>query len=243
MIYDPVFWLLAITGIVITGISKSGFAGGAGVVAVPLLSFKLGVLEATAITLPLLLAMDAQTLRYYFHSIDWAELRRLVPGAILGILAGGFMMGSASDEVLLLGLGVLSIVFALWTPLQQLFMRFKGARLFWSTLSGLSSTLVHAGGPPINIYFVSRALSKGAWLATAGAFFATMNAVKLIPYTLNNQWSVHLIVLSLILLPLAYLGVWLGKRIQGSLNEQQFMQACRILLLIAGGSLILKVFY
>ena len=242
MIDDPVFWLLAITGIVITGISKSGFAGGAGVVAVPLLSFKMSVLEATAITLPLLLIMDAQTLRYYFRNIDWIELRQLVPGAMLGILAGGLLMGGASDKVLLLGLGLLSIIFSLWSRLQGLFSRIKGARFFWSSLSGLSSTLVHAGGPPINIYFVSRALEKRVWLASAGAFFACMNLAKLVPYSLNGQWSLDLLMLSLMLVPLAYIGVWLGKRIQGRLNEQQFMQACRVLLFCTGASLILKVF-
>lgn len=241
MTSDPIFWLLAIIGVIITGISKSGFAGGAGVVAVPLLSFKLGVLEATAITLPLLLAMDAQTLRYYFRQINWPELRGLIPGALMGILLGGFAMGSASDDMLMLGLGLLCILFALWTHLQHLLIRFKGAKLFWSTTSGISSTLVHAGGPPINIYFVSRALPKVAWLATAGAFFAVMNAVKLIPYSLNKQWSFELICISIVLLPLAYVGVWLGKQIQGHLSEAQFMQACRFLLFVVGLSLIWRV--
>ncbi|KZY63716.1 hypothetical protein A3742_04845 [Oleiphilus sp. HI0071] len=241
MTSDPIFWLLAITGVIITGISKSGFAGGAGVVAVPLLSFKIGVLEATAITLPLLLAMDAQTLRYYFRQINWPELRGLIPGALVGIFLGGFAMGSASDSALMLGLGILCILFALWARLQQALMRFKGARFFWSTSSGLSSTLVHAGGPPINIYFVSRALPKAAWLATAGAFFAIMNAIKLIPYSLNGQWSLQLVAISVVLLPMAYLGVWLGKQIQGRLSETQFMQACRFLLFAVGVSLIWKV--
>jgi len=38
MLFDWLFWLIAITGVILTGISKSGFAGGAGVVAVPLMS-------------------------------------------------------------------------------------------------------------------------------------------------------------------------------------------------------------
>ncbi|KZY80175.1 hypothetical protein A3742_20950 [Oleiphilus sp. HI0071] len=150
-------------------------------------------------------------------------------------------MGSASDSALMLGLGILCILFALWARLQQALMRFKGARFFWSTSSGLSSTLVHAGGPPINIYFVSRALPKAAWLATAGAFFAIMNAIKLIPYSLNGQWSLQLVAISVVLLPMAYLGVWLGKQIQGRLSETQFMQACRFLLFAVGVSLIWKV--
>ena len=45
---DAAFWLLAVVGVFLTGISKSGFAGGAGVVAVPLLA--LVVSPALAVT-------------------------------------------------------------------------------------------------------------------------------------------------------------------------------------------------
>ena len=139
MISDPIFWLLAVTGVVITGISKSGFAGGAGVVAVPLLSFKIGVLEATAITLPLLLVMDAKTVRYFWSNIQWPELKALIPGAILGIILGGLFMGLISDRALLLILGVTSILFASWSKLQIVLAQFKGARAVLSKTVGLCS--------------------------------------------------------------------------------------------------------
>ncbi len=54
LIDSPIFWLLAFAGVVLTGISKSGFAGGAGVVAVPLLALVLPVERAAALMLPLL---------------------------------------------------------------------------------------------------------------------------------------------------------------------------------------------
>ena len=240
MTTDPIFWLLAIIGIVITGISKSGFAGGAGVVAVPLLSFKVGVLEATAITLPLLLVMDAQTLRYYWHAINWQELRGLIPGAASGIVIGGLTMGYFSDGALLLALGILSLTFALWGPLQHLIAQARGARLLWSCASGFTSTLVHAGGPPLNIYLIARRLPKLSWLATAGAFFAFMNALKLIPYTVNEQWNLETLAISIVLIPIAFIGVWIGKQIQGILSETSFMFACKGLLLLSGVALIVK---
>lgn len=237
---DPIFWLLAIIGIIITGISKSGFAGGAGVVAVPLLSFKVGVLEATAITLPLLLVMDAQTLHHYRRSINWQELRGLIPGALVGIAIGGLTMGTFSDHALLLALGVLSVTFSLWGPLQKLVARARGARMFWSSTAGFTSTLVHAGGPPLNIYLIARRLPKLEWLATAGAFFAFMNAVKLVPYSINEQWHQETLAISISLIPVAFVGVWIGKHIQGQLNEQSFMNASKGLLFISGLALILK---
>jgi len=240
LLYDPIFWLVASLGLVLTGISKSGFAGGVGVVAVPLLSLKVSVLEATAITLPLLLLMDAKTLLYYWKDIDWHELKALIPGALIGITLGGLCMGMIPEQGLLISLGLLSIVFASWASLQSGLSRFTHAKLFWSSTAGVTSTLVHAGGPPINIYFISRRLEKMTWLATAAAFFGVMNLVKLVPYSFNGQWSGESLILSALLFPFALVGVWLGKKIQQTLPEHTFTKACRMLLGASGIGLILK---
>ncbi len=46
------FWIMASVSILIAGISKSGFAGGIGVITVPLLAFQVGPIQATAIIFP-----------------------------------------------------------------------------------------------------------------------------------------------------------------------------------------------
>ena len=56
--FDLTFWILAILGVTLTGISKSGFAGGAGVVAVPLMSLYIPFEHTVVIMLPLLIVMD-----------------------------------------------------------------------------------------------------------------------------------------------------------------------------------------
>lgn len=240
MLNDPVFWILAVIGIALTGISKSGFAGGAGVVAIPLLSFKLSVLEATALVLPILLLMDIQTVRYYWRSVNMPILKKIIPGALLGIGIGGLLLSRIPNDGLLWVLAILSVGFALWGSLQNQLTRFRGAASFWSCFSGLSSTLVHSGGPPINIYLLSCKLDKLTWLATAGCFFATMNLVKLIPYTLNEQWNSEILLASLLLLPAGWVGVYLGRTIQGYIRESDFALACRILLFLSGLGLIYK---
>ena len=69
--YDqPLFWILACIGLIFTGISKSGFAAGAGTVVVPLLALVMPLPAAAALVLPLLLVMDARTIWHYRHDID-----------------------------------------------------------------------------------------------------------------------------------------------------------------------------
>ena len=50
MITDPLFWALAVTAVLIAGISKGGFGGGVGIIAVPMMSMAISPIEAAAIT-------------------------------------------------------------------------------------------------------------------------------------------------------------------------------------------------
>ena len=238
---SPLFWLLAITGVLLTGISKSGFAGGAGVVAVPLLSLVMPVQHAAAIMLPLLLVMDAKTVRLYWQSINLRELKSIMLAALVGITLAGSAMGSLSSTTLQWILAIFCILFASWQQLTPLLGKLPGAAYIWGTLSGISSTLLHAGGPPISIYFLSKGISKKVWLAQAAVFFAMMNVIKLIPYSLNNTWHQDFLLLDLVLLPIAIMGVFLGHKIQSHLSEATFALSCRVLLGITGMLLLLKI--
>lgn len=234
------FWLLAVTGVLLTGISKSGFAGGAGVVAVPLLVLVMPLPQAVALMLPLLIAMDVQAIRYYRHHISRSELRQIVPAALVGIALGGLFMGVLSDAILQLILAIASIVFALWHNIAPKLAAFRGAGWAWGSLSGLTSTLLHAGGPPINIYLIGRQLPKLQWLATAAVFFGAMNLIKIVPYAMLGQWNTDLLMLSIVLFPVAWIGVWLGRKIQTKIKEKDFLLFCRGLLMLSGLLLLLK---
>jgi uncharacterized protein len=241
MDYGLAFWLIAGIGVIFTGISKSGFAGGAGVVAVPLITLFLPIQDAIVVMLPLLLLMDAKTIHYYRGKANWAILKQLLPAAIAGIALAGIALSALSEVTLTLLLALISIVFSMWQKLTPILGRLPGAALLWGMTSGITSTLIHAGGPPLNIYLLAKQLDKLVWLATAGIFFGVMNIVKLIPYTLNEQWRMELFLVATAFIPLAFVGVWLGKVIQTKISEQRFAQSCRMLLLLSGILLLLKL--
>ena len=238
---DPIFWLLAIIGVVFTGISKSGLAGGAGVVAVPLLALVIPVPQAAALMLPLLLVMDVRTISIYHHAIkSYRSIATIVVAGLVGVVIAGSAMGSLPTDSLQLILAILSISFALWNQLSPLLAKLPGSAMIWGTLAGISSTLLHAGGPPISIYFLSQKLEKQQWLGQAAIFFAMINFSKLVPYTLNDSWSEELLITSVVLVPFALLGVSLGYRIQKFISQEHFMIMCRAMLLISGISLLVK---
>ncbi len=237
---SPLFWTLACFGVIMTGISKSGFAGGAGVLAVPILSFVMPIPHAAFLMLPLLLVMDVKSIQYYYKAVGWSELKAIIPASIIGVGVGGFALGVMPTLYLQLMLGGLCVAFGFWHQLAPFFGSMRGAGWVWGGIGGFTSTLIHAGGPPINIYLVAKAYPKQTWLAIAAIFFAVINVIKLVPYSLSGQWSTSLIYTSIVLIPVALFGAWLGKRVQERFSEKTFMKICRFLLISSGLSLLGK---
>ncbi len=241
-LYDSslLFFALAAIGITITGISKSGFAGGSGVVAVPLLATIMPIHHAVILVLPLLIIMDIKTIQYFRKSVAWGDVLKVIPAAIIGIIIGSFMLGAIDPNALQLWFGLLCILFASWQKLAPLLGKMKGGAYLWGCISGITSTLIHSGAPPFNIYMIARGLPKQTWLAIAGVFFFVMNCLKIIPYYLIGDWSLSLLWTSVIFIPFALFGTYLGKIMQGKISEKTFMQLCRAFLALSGALLIYK---
>lgn len=98
------------------GVAKAGFGGGIGIIATPLLALTMPVSDAAALMLPLLIACDVFAVRHYYSNFDGKSVKRLLPGALLGIGAGAFFFGyfSQHERVLEVGLGVLALLFVLF---------------------------------------------------------------------------------------------------------------------------------
>ena len=88
MIADPYFYVAAIFAVVLTGVSKAGFVSATGGLAVPLMALMIAPPQAAAIMLPILLTMDAIGLVVFRGQFDRANLRIILPGAVVGIALG-----------------------------------------------------------------------------------------------------------------------------------------------------------
>lgn len=238
----PAFWALAIVGVFLTGISKSGFAGGAGVVAVPLLALIIPPTDAVVLVLPLLLLMDVQTISHHRRHLAFKELRIIVPAALLGVILGTYVLQDLPDGPLQLLLGILCLLFAatqFWHPQLQLSSR---AGWLLGGFAGISSTLIHAGGPPLNIYLATRKLPRRIWISTAAVFFAAINFAKVFAYAAIDLWQSSLLLITFALVPVAIAGIFAGHRIQAVISEAAFVRIVMICLGVSGLLLIFKSF-
>jgi len=99
--------------LLLTGISKSGFAGAIGGITVPLMSLVISPALAAALLLPILIIADVLSLRQWWGQHSRAHLALLLPAALLGIVLGYVSFGWLDEAGLRLQLGVITLLFAL----------------------------------------------------------------------------------------------------------------------------------
>ena len=242
MIDSTLFYPIAVIALLIVGISKSGFGGGLGVLAVPLMSLIIPPPQAAAILLPLLIVMDWFTVWHYRKSWDKRNLAILLPAAVVGIVLGSLFFRYLTDAHIRILVGVLAILFVANYFLKRQNIKPHRADiprgLLWGTVAGFTSFGVHAGGPPVNIYVLPQRLEKSIFVGTTVVFFTIVNLIKVLPYMMLGQFSTGNLLTSAILAPLAPVGVWLGVKLHHKVNEKLFYTLCYIFLFITGLKLL-----
>ena len=242
MIDEPAFYLAAVPAVLIMGISKGGFGSGVGLLATPLIALTLPMSQAAAIMLPILIVMDLVGLWAYRGTWSRENMPVLLAGGLAGILLGALTFRYFDDRVVRLAIGVFALGFAGQRLLGQQVAaptprsRVKG--LFWSTVSGLSSTIIHAGGPPLNVYLLPQRLDKAVFVGTTVVFFAVVNAVKLVPYTALGLFDSRNLLTSAVLAPFAPVGILAGLWLMRRVPEEHFYRICYLLLMLVGGKLL-----
>ncbi len=243
LILDPFFYMVAIPAILMVGVSKGGFAGSLGMLTVPLFSLAVPPIQAAAIILPILCLMDIFGIIAYRRKADWRNLAYTLPGAVVGIGIGTLLFKYLNDDIVRLVIGCIAVLFTLnyWFRPKPEGHRvgpnvIKGS--LWGGVSGFTSFMAHAGGPPLQFYMLPQKIDKTLFVGTSVWFFLVVNYTKLIPYSFLGQFSSENLATSLILLPLAPLGIWLGVKAHKHVPEQLFYKLAYILLFITGSKLL-----
>jgi hypothetical protein len=193
--------------------------------------------------LPLLCVMDIIGLWAYRSRWDPRNLRILAGGGLLGLYLGYLSFRHLDEHYIRLMVGVIAVGF----PLSIWLRRGASQRpadpswvrgIFWSMLSGIASFVANAGGPPITVYLLPQRMDKAIFVGTLVIYFAAVNYLKIVPYWLLGQFSGENILTSLILMPLAPLGMWLGIWMNDKIEQRHFYTWCNAMLFIVGLKLL-----
>lgn len=241
-------YTLAALGVLIAGVSKGGFGAGVGFLATPLMALVISPVEAVAIMLPLLILMDHVGVVSYWRKWSWAAVRPIVLFGAVGILIGSLVFQYVSADALRLGLGVIAILFTAFQVAQSRgHIRALHSRERWGgglagaifgTATGFTSTISHAGGPPVTAHLLSLNLDKLTYQASSVLIFWAINLLKVGPFIAIGVMDGASLWRSLVLAPFAIIGVLIGIWAHKHVPQTLFFRVMTVALFITGAKLI-----
>ncbi|MDO9415157.1 sulfite exporter TauE/SafE family protein [Pararhizobium sp.] len=242
------FYYIAVPAVILVGMAKGGMGEALSLMGVPLLAMAISPVQAAAILLPILIAMDIVSLWIWRKHSDKTTLLMLLPGGIAGIAIGWATAALVNREALRLIIGLITVGFVLrylynvWRSRRGITVPPKPQRLmpalFWGGAAGYGSFVAHAGGPPFQIYALPLQLPPREYTGTIIRFFAILNVVKLVPYFALGSLGTSNLTTSLSLFPFAIvstiIGAWIIRRIKPDvfypfMYTMAFLAGCKLL--------------
>lgn len=239
---DLQFFAVAAFAVTFAGISKGGFGGGPAFAASAILALVASPTQAIGMMLPLLMLMDIGAIRPFWKRWDWQRARIMMIGGVPGVLLGTIFYRVTNDDVLRLLIGLVALLFVVWQLIPKSSVKSANFSmpigLIAGVVSGFTSFVSHAGGPPAAMYLLSQRLDKTTYHATMSLVFWLVNAVKVIPYAFLGIFTADTLINDVIFAPFAILGVWLGVKAHHLIPEGLFFKLTYTLLSLTGVKLI-----
>ena len=247
---QPGQWLRAALAAVFIGMSKTGF-NGVSLLSIVLMADVLPARQSTGVILPMLIFADCFAVRAFRQHALWTEIRRLLPAAILGVIAGAFIMqlfavGRISDGWFkrIIGGIVLSLTILQYARRTRpaWFTRLPaGSTVFaWmmGSFAGVTTMLANAAGPVVSLYLLAAGLPKLEFVGTSAWIFLILNLCKVpLSYRLGLIGTDSL-KLNLYLAPGVVAGVFVGRWLLKVVPQGAFEQLLLFFAVVASFKLL-----
>ncbi|MFK7875994.1 MAG: sulfite exporter TauE/SafE family protein [Paracoccaceae bacterium] len=242
---DIWFFLIAGPATLFAGISKGGFGSGAAFAGASILALVLEPGLALGVMLPLLMLIDAASLKPYWRKWDAEACRMLVFGALPGVALGAWIFSLMDADAIRIMIGIVSLLFVVWQYLQRADQvpRARSDLPGWvgctaGCAAGFSSFVSHAGGPLAAVYLLSKGLDKTTYQASTVLCFWVINIAKAVPYAFLGLFTFETLMANILLAPFALLGTWVGVRLHYHIPETWFFALTYVLLAVTGTKLL-----
>jgi uncharacterized membrane protein YfcA len=231
--------LIVAGGFVIFGIT--GF--GSTIIAVPLLAHLLPL----KFVIPMFVLLDfvaAWRTGFKFHAtIAVRELAWLVPCMLAGIAAGVFLLVSLPGELVLIALGVFVLGYGVYAASGRE-PAFRLNRIWALPLGGIGgviSALFGAAGPLYVIYLGARGLDPAQVRSTMSVVFIITTSTRIILFALAGLFAQEGVLTSAAVFAVPMLaGLWIGHHMEITLTRRRLLQIIGALLILSGGSLVVR---
>jgi hypothetical protein len=234
-------WLLGALCAFFVGVAKTGVPG-LGAMVVPLMVLAIGDARLSAgYLLPVLITADLFAVYYWRkHASAW-KLFSLAPWVLIGMAGGAFAL--RLDERYFRPMVAVIVLGMLGVHLYRQYVK-KGIAVhphpvLYGGLAGFATTVANAAGPVMNLYLLSKRLSKEEFIATGAWFFFFVNLTKIPVYLFHGIITRGSLAFDAAMVPAVVAGAVTGRWVVNHIPMKMF-EALVIALTFISSLLLLR---
>lgn len=218
------------------GFARSALGAG-GFAASPLIVLGLGGSNGLAVLAPIMIFSGLQSSWQHRKEIEWPILNPLLYSAIFGTALGGLILWGimhvgdlkSIDYRMEIVVGGLTLLYVILIVFRQTIAKGGPKRNpnWWENFAigstvGVSQVVANSGSPILTVFFLRFHIPKERFVAAQVLYLLAQNCAKLIPFILLGILHFDNFGTSIILLPLVFLGGWLGAIAFKHFSERTF---------------------
>ena len=234
---EEVLKIVAVVVAITVGFTIAGVAGfGGGVVALPVLVWVFGVREAIPILSISQVLSTASRVWLHREGIDWKVVRFFVLGGLPFSVLGSFFFVSIDTTLLVRILGVMMLLFVVYTrlPVGRDFNMKLWGFVPLGAGTGFGSAFLGIPGPFAAVFYLAYGLAASAYISTSALGMGVIQAPKLIIFGANGLLTPQVLAMGVGLGAIAAASAYLGKIILRRVPEHVFPRIITTMLLISG---------
>lgn len=208
------------------GVAKTGMPG-LGILAIPLFVITVGDARASAgWLLPILLSADVFAVFYYRRHAAAKRLFSLIPWVAIGLTVGALVL-RYDDRVLrpLVG-AIILLMLCLYLLRKRLVnpLPTDGAVYagLYGSFAGFATMIANAAGPVMNVYLLSKKLTREEFVATGAWFFFLINVCKVPVYVHHGMITSTSLWFDAAMLPATIGGALVGRFVLAHIPQKTF---------------------
>lgn len=219
------------------GFTIAGVAGfGGGVVALPVLVWVFGVREAIPILTISQLISTASRVWLHRDAVNWPVVRNFTIGSLPLAIIGSMIFVSIDTTILVRILGVMMLLFVVYTrlPIGRNFTMKLWAFTPLGSATGFGSAFLGIPGPFAAVFYLAYGLSGSSFIGTSSMAMGIIQIPKLIIYGNNELLTLKVVLMGIGLGAIGAVTAVIGRWILRRVPERVFPWIVTAMLLIAG---------
>jgi len=241
---DSTILIIILSIIFISTLTRSTFGFGDALIAMPLLAFFIDIKIATPLIALIAFFIAISILIKNWKKVEFKTAWRLIIASLFGIPIGLWFLNDINENVIKLVLGIIVLLFAIYSILKPKLHQLKGEKYSWffGFIAGVLGGAYNTNGPPIVIYSSLKKWNPQNFRATLQGYFFTTGIMVVAGHGLAGNYTDKVLSYFAYCMPVVILAVILGARINKKIPAERFHKYIYFILVVLGTMIIINSF-